>query len=345
MLDDENVILQRDPSGSLAAVRSLPEQARFEPEIFGEASFGEIKNIVIAGMGGSALAADMIQVLAAQDIKLPLEVVKGYDLPGYVDNNSLVVVISHSGNTEETLSCYDQAKERGAILSAMSTGGQLISKAQSDGVLHAIVPGGAQPRMSTVYHLRALLKILQLFNTIGDRIYAEIGDSADWLAERIDEWSSAVPTEHNYAKQIAHKFAGKTGLFYGGQMTHTLAYKWKISWNETAKNVAFYNQYPEFSHNEFMGWTSHPTEKPFGVLDIKSDFERPRIAERMELTDRMLSGKRPKADSLQLVGDSLVRQFLWGLALADMASIYLAILNNVDPAPVALIEKFKQELS
>ena len=147
------------------------------------------------------------------------------------------------------------------------------------------------------------------------------------------------------AKQLAERTVGKTPLFYGGDLTAPIAYKWKISWNETAKNVSFYNQYPEFSHNEFMGWTSHPVEKPFAVFDIQSSFERPRIAERMSLTDSMLSGKRPKASVITLEGESLVRQFLWGLALADMTSIYGAILNGVDPTPVGLIEKFKASLS
>lgn len=345
MLDDRNVILQRDPSGALEAVRGLPDQARFVAEVSGVSAEGKFDNIVMAGMGGSALAADMVRVLIAGDIATPLEVVKGYDLPGYVGENTLVIAISHSGNTEETLSCYSQARDRGCTLVAMATGGQLIEKAQADDVAYAIVPGGAQPRMSTVYHLRVLLKILQNFNIINDDIYREIEAAAEWLAGHISDWSADRPLEHNYAKQIAHRFVGKSAVFYGGQLTAPLAYKWKISWNETAKNVAFWNEYPEFSHNEFMGWTSHPIEKPYGVLDIKSSFERPRISERMELTDRILSGKRPKADSLELVGDSLVQQFLWGLALADMASIYLAIINNVDPAPVALIEKFKQELS
>ena len=124
-----------------------------------------------------------------------------------------------------------------------------------------------------------------------------------------------------------------------------MAYKWKISWNETAKNVAFWNEYSEFNHNEFKGWASHPVEKPFAVFDLLSSFERPRILQRFELTDKLLSGKRPAAKSIHLKGETPLAQLLWGAILADFASTYTAVLNGVDPTPVVLIEKLKQELA
>lgn len=344
MLDDQNVIKQRDPSGALNEIYSLPEQMRFEPTVIGQPS-GEITNVVLAGMGGSALAADVIKALIVNELTVPLEVVKGYDLPAYVGQNTLVIAISHSGNTEETLSCYDQARERGSIMAAMATGGRLFERAERDNVVRSQIPVGVQPRMLVVYHIRILLSLLQQYNVIDDRLYREIGGSADWMSDQLKQWAADVPVEHNYAKQIATDAAGKTAVFYGGQLTWTLAYKWKISWNESAKNLAFWNQYPEFNHNEFMGWVSHPIEKPYAVFDLISSFERPRIRERMELSDRLLSGKRPKARTIEFLGKTPVQQLIWGMALADMSSIYLAILNNVDPTPVELIERFKKELS
>ena len=123
-----------------------------------------------------------------------------------------------------------------------------------------------------------------------------------------------------------------------------VAYKWKISWNENAKNVAYNGTYPEFNHNEFMGWDSHPIEKPFAVFDLLSDLENPRITRRFALSDQLLSGKRPKATPIQLKGATVLEQLLWGSILADYVSIYVAILNGVDPTPVDLIERFKKEL-
>lgn len=345
MLDNQNIITERDPMGALQAIQHLPEQAVFSPEVQGKITPKSFDQIVLAGMGGSALAADMVKILVKDTLKIPIEVVKDYSLPAYVNEQTLVITISHSGNTEETLSCYDQAREQGATVATMATGGKLQENATRDNLPFAQVPDGAQPRMSTVYHLRVLLYILQQYKLIDSTLFDELANSSEWLRQHINSWSAEVPTEHNYAKQIAELAAGKIGMFYGGELTAPIAYKWKISWNESSKNLAFYNQFPEFSHNEFIGWVSHPVDKPFAVFDLKSHLEKPRITERMELTDRMLSGNRPHAKSIQLEGETLVRQFLWGLAFADMSSVYLAVLNNVNPVPVELVEKFKQALS
>ena len=346
MLDDINVIKQYDPGDVLSGVLNIPEQARYEVVIHeGSNQRRDFKNIVIAGMGGSALAADMVRVLTAGWLHLPLEVVKGYDLPGFVGEETLVIAVSHSGNTEETLSCYQQALDKKSCLAVMSTGGELIKRANNDNITYAQIPAGTQPRMSTVYHLRGLLKLLQNFWVIDGDLYNQVADSADWLEGEISHWTPAVPEKNNLAKQIAKMTIGKTLVIFGGELSWPLAYKWKISWNESAKNLAFSNQYPEFNHNEFIGWSSHPVEKPFTVFDIRSNLERARIRERMELSDRLLSGKRPKAYVLELQGRTLMQQLLWGLVLADAASIYTAILNGVNPGPVHLIEKLKAELS
>lgn len=346
MLDDINVIKQYDPGDVLSGVLNVPDQARYEVTVHEEPNQRrDFKNIVIAGMGGSALAADMVRVLTAGWLHLPLEVVKGYDLPGFVGEETLVITVSHSGNTEETLSCYQQALDKKSCLAVMSTGGELIKRANNDNITYAQIPAGTQPRMSTVYHLRGLLKLLQNFWVIDGDLYNQVADSADWLEGEISHWTPAVTEKNNLAKQIAKMTIGKTLVIFGGELTWPLAYKWKISWNESAKNLAFSNQYPEFNHNEFIGWSSHPVEKPFTVFDIRSNLERARIRERMELSDRLLSGKRPKAHVLELQGRTLMQQLLWGLVLADAASIYTAILNGVNPGPVHLIEKLKAELS
>lgn len=345
MLDDKNVIKQRDTSNSLAGVLNVPEQAYFEPKLHNQILMRDFKHVIIAGMGGSALAADMVKVLTAGWLHIPFEVVKGYSLPGFVNENSLVIAISHSGNTEETISCYHDARQKGAALAAVATGGNLLDVARQDGVAHVEVPGGAQPRMSTIYHLRALLKVLEQFRIIDGDLYQQVADAGEWLSQEVKKWAVEVSETENYAKQLAKLTIGKTPVFFAGELTWPLAYKWKISWNESAKNVAFWNQYPEFNHNEFIGWSSHPIEKPFAIVDLRSNLERSRIRERMELSDRLLSGKRPKAVAVELQGDTLMRQLLWGLTLGDSASIYTAILNGVDPAPVALVERLKKELS
>ena len=345
MLDDKNLLAQRDPGSTRTSALAVTMQTDFAAEVESPATPSEVANVVLAGMGGSALAADMVKVLTADRVTVPLEVTKGYQLPNFVNEKTLVIAISHSGNTEETMSCYQQARQRGCQLAVMATGGKLFAAAEADNLPRVRVPSGGQPRMSTIYHLRGLLKLLSQFEVIDDSLYQAVAASGTWLKDQLSQWAEGVPTADNYAKQLALKLIGSTQVFYAGELTWPLAYKWKISFNESAKNVAFWNQYPEFNHNEFIGWSSHPVDKPYKVVDFRSSLERPRIRERMELTDRLLSGMRPKAEVVELQGETLLEQLLWGLALGEIVSIYAGILNGVNPEPVALVEQLKRELS
>lgn len=346
MLDDTNVLRQRDPSRVLEHICELYIDTLWQPETENIEHDGrELRNVVIAGMGGSALAADILSGVIKQWFGLPVEVVKGYDLPGYAWQNTLVIASSHSGNTEETLSCYDQARERGCQMAVMSTGGKLLELAREHQVMSVVVPSGGQPRMATIKHLKGLLWIFENYKLIDGTLTRDIEAAHDWLREESGRWHPAVPIHENYAKQLALMAVGKTPIIYGTSLTSALAYKWKISWNENAKNTAYSNFFPEMNHNEFIGWSSHPIEKPFAIFDLRSDHDKDRNIERMELTDRLLSGKRPKATVIELAGSTMIAQCLWACVLADMTSCYTAVLNGVNPEPVELVEKFKKELS
>ncbi|MDB5180374.1 MAG: pgi, glucose-6-phosphate isomerase [Candidatus Saccharibacteria bacterium] len=346
ILDNINVLSQRDPEGALEIVASQYQQAAFETEVLNaEHDTREITSLIVTGMGGSALAALVIKVLLQSKLKIPFDIIRGYDLPGYVNENTLVIASSYSGNTEETLSALEQAQVNQAQLAIIASGGKLIDIAKEKDVAYVQLPSGVQPRMAMLYNLRGVLSLLETFGIINDELNNEVKALSSWLETETAKWTPDVALEQNYAKQLAHTAIGKTPIFYGGAVTAPLAYKWKISWNETAKNTAWWNEYSEFNHNEFMGWASHPVEKPFVVFDILSSFERPRILQRFELTDKLLSGKRPAANTIQLQGDTLLAQLLWGAILADFASTYAAVLNGVDPTPVVLIEKLKQELA
>ncbi len=346
ILDNANVIAQRDPAGALQVIANQYEQAIFNIEVQNAEHDGRpITAVVVAGMGGSALAALIIKSLLAQKFTIPFEIVRTYELPAYVNEHTLVIASSYSGNTEETLSALEDATKKGAQIGIMSSGGTLVERAVERGTAHVVLPAGVQPRMATIYNLRGLFALLENFGVVGSEWLAELAQLGPWLKEESAKWAVEVPLEQNYAKQLALQSVGKTPVIYGSPLTASLAYKWKISWNENAKNVAFWNEYPEFNHNEFMGWDSHPVEKPFAVFDLRSSLDTPRIQQRFELSDRLLSGKRPSAVAVELRGDTLLAQLVWGCILADFASTYTAILNQVDPTPVVLIEKLKQELA
>ena len=345
MLDDANVIKQRDPEGALAVAGAEYAQEEFDAMVWNSENDGrEIKNIVVGGMGGSALAALLLKSWLKSDITIPIEVLRSYDLPGYVSENTLFIASSYSGNTEETLSALEQAEVKGAQLGIIAAGGKLIDEASSNRIAHVQLPEKLQPRMAVIDNLRALVSLFITFGIIGKDKFNDIKDAESWVKSESLNWISTVPTDENYAKQLAHQAVGKTAVFYGGTFTSPVAYKWKISWNENAKNVAFWNEYSEFNHNEFIGWSSHPVEKPFAIFDLISNLEHPQILKRFEISDRLLSGLRPKATVINLAGETAIKQLLWGSILADFVSIYVAILNGVDPTPVHLIEKLKKEL-
>jgi glucose/mannose-6-phosphate isomerase len=346
MLDDLNLIQNRDPSDALAVAGGESLQAGFDVNIWnGENDQRPIENVVVAGMGGSALAAALVKVWLKAELKVPFEILRGYDIPAYVGASTLFVASSYSGNTEETLSALEQAEKKGAQLGIIASGGQLIDTASSYKIAHVALPGSLQPRMAVIYNLCALIGLLDNFNVVESGKLDDIKATVDWLKSESANWVKEVQTDNNYAKQLALQAVGKTPVFYGGALTAPVAYKWKISWNENAKNLAFWNEYPEFNHNEFLGWTSHPIEKPFVVFDLVSNLEHSQILKRFEVSDRLLSGMRPKSITINLAGESLIEQMLWGSILADFVSVYVSILNNVDPTPVYLIEKLKHELA
>jgi glucose/mannose-6-phosphate isomerase len=172
----------------------------------------------------------------------------------------------------------------------------------------------------------------------------ELGSIGEWLRGEVAAFAPEVPVADNYAKQLALKLVGKTTITYAGPLLFPAANKWKICMNENAKNTAWTNQYPEFNHNEFIGWSSHPVEKPFAVVEIRSNLEHPRVQKRFEVSERLLSGMRPAPIVVVPKGETLLQQLAYTFALADFVSIYVAILNGVDPTPVDLVEKLKKEL-
>ncbi|MDB5187088.1 MAG: pgi, glucose-6-phosphate isomerase [Candidatus Saccharibacteria bacterium] len=346
MLDDLNVIGQRDPHGALQVAAQQYGQTRFDATVNnGENDHRQITRVVVSGMGGSALAALIVKSWLKNQLTVPFEIIRTYTLPHYVDANTLVIASSYSGNTEETLSGLDEAKERGAQTAIIAAGGKLIELAVADDIAHVQLPGDLQPRMAVINNLRALVALLVHFDVADSSVFEDIENEDDWLESQTTQWTPDVTTDKNYAKQLALLAVGKTPVFYAGNLMAPVAYKWKISWNENAKNVAFWNELPEFNHNEFIGWTSHPIEKPFAVFDLVSNLEHPQILNRFEVSDRLLSGQRPKSTVINLAGETVIAQMLWGSILADFVSIYVAILNGVDPTPVPLIEKLKPELA
>lgn len=342
MLDDANVIAQRDPQGALGYIAQQPAQLTHDFGVAGEQRSRPGK-IVFAGMGGSVLVADFARV--APVIPVPFVVVKSYHLPTWVDNSTLVICGSYSGNTEETLAALDEAEAKGAQIAIITHGGTLLERAKAAGYLLVELPECPQPRTSVFYAFRGLAEILITHQVVDSSFLSELQRLVEPLSMACERWRSTIPEVENHAKQLAQHMLGKTLIVYGGDITSPAAWKWKISANENAKNTAWTGVYPEFNHNEFIGWSSHPIDKPFCVVDLISSYDHQRIQKRFTVSDRLLSGLRPKAIQLQAEGESALEHLLYFVLLGDFATTYLAILNGVNPTPVDLVEKFKKVLN
>lgn len=341
MLDDLKLIHQQDKSDALGIAEKQGEQIAHEFKV--EFSpLTKIDNIVLSGMGGSALPG--VFVAAWPRPSLPFEISRDYQVPEYVGANTLFISSSYSGNTEETLSSLAEAEKRGAQIAVITAGGKLLDIAQTKGYPTYQIPSGIQPRMSSFFFM---LAFVELFVSAGICQPSELDRlklAAGWLGTQTAQWRADIPTANNLAKQIANDLVGSTVIVYSGPLMAGAANKWKICMNENAKNLAWWNQYPELSHNEFIGWSKQPVKKPFKMVEIRSSLEHPRVQKRFTVSERLLSGMRPAPLVVEPEGESVLEQMMYAVALGDFVSIYLALLNNVDPTPVDLVEKFKKAL-
>ncbi|HVE80535.1 MAG TPA: bifunctional phosphoglucose/phosphomannose isomerase [Candidatus Dormibacteraeota bacterium] len=341
MLDDEKYVEQLDRSNALAIIAGQADQLkqRYEYQLPDKEG---IQNIVVAGMGGSALAAEFVRSWTSDQLSLPITIVRDYSLPAFVSEDSLVIIYSYSGNTEETLSALESARKAKAKLVLVSSGGKLQELAAKNQYCYIQIPEGIQPRLAVLFGVKALIDLLERLDLLNGSV-KELEGQADWARQEVSYFTLSIKTAENTAKQIAEKLVGFTPVIYSGPALAMPALKWKIDINENAKNLAFYNQQPEFSHNEFMGWLN-PTDKPFRVVQLTSKLDHPQIKKRFEVTARLLSGKMPAPIAVEAQGETKLQQMLWTMLLGDFVSAYLAFLNGVDPTPVDLIEKLKKEL-
>lgn len=342
MLDDLKYIHERDQADALGIAERQYEQLLHEFEIFQDQV--DVDNIVYAGMGGSALAA--LVSLSWPGYNKPFEVVRGYDIPDYVTERTFFIAASYSGNTEETISALAQAEARGAQIAVIAGGGKLTEIAEEKNYPLVVMPEAAQPRYAVLYNLRGLLLLLDQAGLLADSdAIAELEAAADFLRDAVKPWVATVPASTNPAKKIALDIIGKSVVIYGGPKFWPAAYKWKISFNENAKHIAWWGQYPEFNHNEFLGWTEQPIDKPYAIVDLRSSFEHERVQKRFAVSEQLLSGRRPAPIVVTPEGDTLLKQLLWTIAFGDFVSLYVALANGLNPAPVDLIEKFKKTLA
>ncbi|MFQ5837195.1 MAG: bifunctional phosphoglucose/phosphomannose isomerase [Thermoplasmata archaeon] len=341
MLDDPRRIAQVDSKGMIGILSSLPEQLeeglglcsnlRIEPPRHGR--------IVVAGMGGSAIAGDITAAVAHQTTEQEVLVVRGYGLPPFVGPEDLLIFISYSGDTQETLSMYGEGLRRDCRCLTVSSGGELREIASSRGDPHVRVPRGLPPRGALGYLLAAPLTVL---STTSPSLREGMTKAIDHLSRVREGWTPAAPTAENRAKQLALALQDKTPIVYAPSSLQCVARRWQTQLNENAKVVAWNSALPEASHNEIVGWVEDPQASrfmPIVLIGPKDGSEEVHIDEVVRLLRENVEVQTVRSSER-----GILSHLLEFILLGDFVSVYLAVLRGVDPLPVTPIDRLKRAI-
>lgn len=295
-----------------------------------------IHNVYIAGLGGSGIGGNFAAEFIFEDCKVPVFSGKGYDIPAFVDKNTLVVVSSYSGNTEETISAFYQLLETGAKLVVLSSGGKLMELAKEHGLDYISVPGDwPSPRACLGYSMVQQLFILHYCGLIDDSFIAEIQASADLL----DREDQDVRTR---ARQIAGLLHGKTPVIYIADRMEAVAVRLRQQINENSKMLCWHHVIPEMNHNELVGWRDQ--RKDLAVLMFRNRTDHPRVQMRMAINKEIITEYTDSWIEVYSKGSSFIQRSIYLVYLGDWISFYLADLRNMDSIEVKVIDFLKGEL-
>ncbi|HEX5610914.1 MAG TPA: bifunctional phosphoglucose/phosphomannose isomerase [Solirubrobacterales bacterium] len=292
--------------------------------------------LMVCGMGGSAIGADLAAAALGDRLTRPLLTVRGYELPSWVTPEWAALCSSYSGGTEETLACFAAAEALGARRLVVSTGGQLVDEAREAGVPVVGLPGIFQPRAAVAYMVTVVAEIAAL-SGVAPRVHTEIDAAAAFLSER----SAALQAR---AAEIAEQLGSAVPVVYGADLTAPVARRWKTQVNENAELHCFYSELPEADHNELCGWTAEAASGFAGVFLEDAD-QHPRERRRFELTAAAVAGCGATAVRVETEGETRLERLLWATMLGDLVSLQLAERRGVAPLPVEAIERFKKAMA
>jgi glucose/mannose-6-phosphate isomerase len=332
-----------DPQDMLGEVLAQPHQigdALWRTEAAGLPKRYMPGGLVVCGMGGSAIGADLARTAIGNRAERPMRVVRGYDLVPWMANDALVLCSSYSGNTEEVLACFEAAGQLGAPRVALTTGGTLAERARDAGVPVIGVPSGMQPRAAVVYMTIASLQCATAAGVCGS-LQAEADATAALLGQLAEEWGPDAPPDSE-AKALAQALFDAIPVIYGAGTTASPAQRWKTQINENAKQPAFAAVLPEANHNDICAWARADEFGRFSAVLLDDDKLPPQLRRRLELTAQ-IAGARSHIVASR--GQTALERVLSLVFLGDLVSVYAAVLAGVDPTPVHVLERLKQDLA
>ncbi len=294
------------------------------------------KNVVLCGLGGSGIGAKIVANWIQNEIKIPVVCLSEYSLPAFVDENSLVIGSSYSGNTEETTLSMLEAQKRGAHIVGITSGGQLAKFCEENKYDCILVPGGNPPRSALAFSLVQLLHILSVHQLIGTKTLEEMRSSVDLLNNEIDDI-------HATGKALAAHLFQKVGILYAETKYEAIAVRARQQFNENSKYLCWHHVIPEMNHNELVGWSGG--DNRFAPVFFYTNDQHPRNSKRFEITQKAVEKKCGKTFSLHAKGNSFVEQSLYLTHVVDWASYYLCELNGADIIDIEIIDYLKGELA
>ncbi len=344
MLDSLDRIRKVDTRNMLQMAADMPGHLR-DSNLVGRSAQIErddISNIVICGLGGSAIGGDMISTWLSGSCRVPCDVTRSYSVPAHVGSGSLVIAVSYSGETEETLSMVDSAFARGAEVVAVSSGGRLKTVAEERGTAHCEVPSGLVPRATVGHVFGAIVGILESAGIT--EATEDMEETAAVLRRIISDCGPAVGTSENPAKKLAHELHGTVPVSVGYGLSVPVAKRWANQFNENAKMIAFSDELPEMNHNGIVGWVGDGRCQGYSMIFLDHDMCDAMMARRVAATKDMLRD-RVRIFVSTAMGRSLLAKMFSLVIVGDFTSIYAALLRGEDPSTTEPIDALKEILS
>ena len=347
-LDDPTVLNRIDPQGMLARVAEIPRQLTAAGRVAAAVELPQrhraARAVLVLGMGGSAIGAELVAAAAGARLRVPLIVHRDYGLPAWADEGTLVVASSHSGDTAETLSGALAARERDVPLAVISTGGKLGRLATEGRVPYLRYQAAGQPRAAIGFGAGLLHELLDSAGLIAapDRLV----EAAEDVERTLDRFAPSVPTAHNAAKQLAWAIFGRIPVVYGAGPMAAVARRWKTQFNENAKAWAAVESMLEANHNA-IEVSLNPRElgDALYVIELRASDDSPEMAARYDVVEELLAERATDRTAISADGRSPLGRVLGTVAYGDLVSVYLAILYQTDPTPVTLLSMLKERLA
>lgn len=302
------------------------------------------ENVIVAGMGGSGIGGELVKDYARGKSQVPVEVSKDYKLPAYADKRTLVVLVSYSGDTEESLSAFLDAVQHKCMIYCVSSGGTLLKYAEKLKVPYLQVPSGMPPRAALPHLLVPLLTVVEKAGLVSG-VSAELAEATKLLERIAKENAPEKPAEENLAKTLAFGINGKSPVVYGFGMLRGVAMRWKQQFNENSKVPAKWEVFSELNHNEVVGWeNAKRLGKDYAAVLLRDKAESVEIRSRIEITKALMQPTVSNTFEVWAQGKSELAKMLSTICIGDFTSVYLAYLRKVDPTPVKTISLLKAKL-